>query len=77
LIAAILEPALRRLRAQRRGQRPAGVEVEETASSLVSRNQLTLALPGVELPPADVADARLELAGLDVPTRDAPGHTTV
>jgi D-alanine-D-alanine ligase len=77
LIAAILEPALRRLRAQRRGLRPAGVEVEETASSLVSRNQLTLALPGVELPPADVADARLELAGLDVPTRDAPGHTTV
>jgi D-alanine-D-alanine ligase len=53
LIAAILEPALRRLRAQRRGRggmRPAVEVVEEATTPLVSRNQLTLALPGLDLP---------------------------
>jgi D-alanine-D-alanine ligase len=59
LIAAILEPALRRLRAQRRGRggvRPAGIEVvDEATTPLVSRNQLTLALPGLDLPGPDVS----------------------
>jgi D-alanine-D-alanine ligase len=53
LIAAILEPALRRRRALRRergSQRSAGIEVlEETTGPLVPRNQLSLALPGVDL----------------------------
>jgi D-alanine-D-alanine ligase len=61
LIAAILEPALRRLRAQRRGRgsaRPAGgVEVvEEAASPPVPRNQLSLALPGLDVPNHDSLD---------------------
>lgn len=60
LIAAILEPALRRRRAQRRERssvRPAGIEVvevvEEAATPAVPRNQLSLDLPGL-----DVSDLR-------------------
>lgn len=52
LIAAILEPALRRRRALRRERstlRPAGIEIaQEAEAPVVPRDQL--ALPGVELP---------------------------
>jgi D-alanine-D-alanine ligase len=68
LIAAILEPALRRLRAQRRGRgsapRPTVAEVETTpedaAVALAMRNQLSLDLPGIDLPSADVLGRDLD-----------------
>jgi D-alanine-D-alanine ligase len=68
LIAAILEPALRRLRAQRRGRgsapRPTVTEVETTAEdaavALAMRNQLSLDLPGIDLPSADVLGRDLD-----------------
>lgn len=63
LIAAILEPALRRRRALRRERstvRPAGIEVaQETMAPVMPLNQL--ALPGVELPGPE-RDASCELA---------------
>jgi D-alanine-D-alanine ligase len=62
LIAAILEPALRRLRAQRRGrgsstQRPISAEADDAAGL---RNQLSLDLPGIELPARDVLGRELD-----------------
>jgi D-alanine-D-alanine ligase len=62
LIAAILEPALRRLRAQRRGRGVApkavvaeveAAQVEDTAAAIAMRNQLSLDLPGIDVPTRD------------------------
>jgi D-alanine-D-alanine ligase len=66
LIAAILEPTLRRLRAQRRGrtQRPVVPEVEAARveeAALAMRNQLSLDLPGIDVPTGDVLGTRAEL----------------
>jgi D-alanine-D-alanine ligase len=68
LIAAILEPALRRLRAQRRGRgsapRAVVAEVETSAEdaavALAMRNQLSLDLPGLDLPSRDVLGLDLD-----------------
>jgi D-alanine-D-alanine ligase len=84
LIAAILEPALRRLRAQRRGRgstaRTTGVGaevVEEAAAAapVVPRNQLSLNLPGLNLPGVDLGpDLPGDLPEIDMPGRDMSGR---